>query len=317
MFLILHDHIFLMTWLRSVSPIRSSKIGQFKTHSGVLIDYLYMDNKSDITLVFINGWATTHEFEWSHQTKLPFNLVFHNSRGHGRSTIDSSPFLDSAANDLSELLEHLDIRSAHFVAHSMGSLILTIYATQNPTALDIKSLTFVCPPAGNPLTTFPLRSLRPGNLDPLLESFDGGVLGRLADFTHSVRLLRSLLHLATRGGGVNVGSEQFDFLLDNVLVRREGVRFALQSMVRDGDRVGALMDTIRHPSLLISGGRDFFVRATSIDEIRRRIPHATHAHFPDATHAPMFESAAHFNRTLAEFVIRADVQTDSPLPRAG
>ncbi len=52
------------------------------------------------------------------------NLIIHDPRGCGRSVVDQEVYtIDQMANDVVALLDHLGIRSAHVLGHSMGGRI--------------------------------------------------------------------------------------------------------------------------------------------------------------------------------------------------
>lgn len=52
------------------------------------------------------------------------NLIIHDPRGCGRSTVKQEVYtIDQMANDVVTLLDHLGIRSAHVLGHSMGGRI--------------------------------------------------------------------------------------------------------------------------------------------------------------------------------------------------
>ncbi|HEV8341751.1 MAG TPA: alpha/beta hydrolase [Candidatus Binatia bacterium] len=52
------------------------------------------------------------------------NLIIHDPRGCGRSTVKQEVYtIDQMANDVVALLDHLGIRSAHVLGHSMGGRI--------------------------------------------------------------------------------------------------------------------------------------------------------------------------------------------------
>ncbi len=52
------------------------------------------------------------------------NLIIHDPRGCGRSVVDQEVYtIDQMANDVVALLDHLGLRSAHVLGHSMGGRI--------------------------------------------------------------------------------------------------------------------------------------------------------------------------------------------------
>lgn len=88
------------------------------------IYYKDWGNPSGQPVVFSHGWPLNSD-NWESQmfflANHGFRTIAHDRRGHGRS---SQPWegnnMDTYADDLSELLEHLDIKNAMLVGHSTG-----------------------------------------------------------------------------------------------------------------------------------------------------------------------------------------------------
>jgi pimeloyl-ACP methyl ester carboxylesterase len=68
--------------------------------------------------------------------------------------------------------------------------------------------------------------------------------------------------------------------------------------------------TIRCPVLLISGGRSDLVSAKTVEEFQTLVPHARHAHLPQATHMLAGDDNDAFTNTVLEYL------ADLPTPRA-
>ncbi|MEV5830783.1 alpha/beta hydrolase [Spirillospora sp. NPDC052242] len=110
-------------------------MGYVKTRDGEEI--FYKDWGSGDPVVFIHGWPLNAD-AWEDQMRAVaengFRGVAHDRRGHGRS---SQPFtgydFDTFADDLNDLMEHLDLRNATLVAHSMGGGELARYIGRHGT----------------------------------------------------------------------------------------------------------------------------------------------------------------------------------------
>lgn len=82
-------------------------------------------------LLMLHGWTSSHQ-EW-----FPFlallagrhRVIRWDARGHGghRLICDTPPTVQRMANDLRNLIEHLDLHDAVAVGHSMGALTLWQY----------------------------------------------------------------------------------------------------------------------------------------------------------------------------------------------
>jgi len=76
-------------------------------------------------LIFLSAWTFQSNVWGSHVADLTsrgFRCVVPDRRGHGRSDAPSTGYdLDTLVDDLSGIMEQLDLRDAVLVAHSMGS----------------------------------------------------------------------------------------------------------------------------------------------------------------------------------------------------
>jgi non-heme chloroperoxidase len=88
------------------------------------VEIFYKDWGRGRPVVFSHGWPLNGD-AWQDQLKAVadagYRAVAHDRRGHGRSTPvwDGYDF-DTFADDLADLLDHLDLRDVTLVAHSMG-----------------------------------------------------------------------------------------------------------------------------------------------------------------------------------------------------
>ncbi|MGP2439868.1 alpha/beta fold hydrolase [Streptomyces sp. JW3] len=102
------------------------------------VEIFYQDWGSGRPVVFIHGWPLNGD-AWQDQLKAVadagFRGIAHDRRGHGRSTpvYDGYDF-DTFADDLNDLVHHLDLRDVTLVAHSMGGGELARYIGRHGTA---------------------------------------------------------------------------------------------------------------------------------------------------------------------------------------
>jgi 3-oxoadipate enol-lactonase len=79
------------------------------------------------TLVFVNSLGTDFRI-WQHvveHLRSDFNIVLHDKRGHGLSTLGTAPHrIETYAQDLATLLDKLKVKSAIAVGLSVGGLIV-------------------------------------------------------------------------------------------------------------------------------------------------------------------------------------------------
>lgn len=87
-------------------------------------DIFYRDWGTGPTIVFSHGWPLSSD-AWSGQmiffAQRGYRVIAHDRRGHGRSTPTSTHNdMNSYADDLATLLDHLNIKDAVLVGHSTG-----------------------------------------------------------------------------------------------------------------------------------------------------------------------------------------------------
>lgn len=94
------------------------------TRDGTTIYYKDWGPQDGPVVTFSHGWplsADAWEAQMFHLASHGFRCIGHDRRGHGRS---SQPWdgnhMDQYADDLAELLDHLDVRKAMMVGHSTG-----------------------------------------------------------------------------------------------------------------------------------------------------------------------------------------------------
>jgi non-heme chloroperoxidase len=101
------------------------------------VDVYYEDWGEGRPVVFIHGWPLNGD-AWQDQMKVVadngFRGIAHDRRGHGRSGRPWTGYdFDTFADDLNDLLTHLDVRDAALVAHSMGGGELARYIGRHGT----------------------------------------------------------------------------------------------------------------------------------------------------------------------------------------
>src|SRR3989338_5960245 len=104
-------------------------MGFAKTDGGSVYFEIYGEGKP---LVLICGITGSIDYYW--QAMLPeltrnFQVIVFDSRGMGKTEYSSKNFLiESIANDIFFLLDHLGIEKASLFGHSMGSCVAQVFA---------------------------------------------------------------------------------------------------------------------------------------------------------------------------------------------
>jgi non-heme chloroperoxidase len=97
----------------------------FTAPDGTPLYFTDFGRRGDPSAVFVSSWALDADM-WQYQT-VPLvargvRCVAYDRRGHGRSGRPAEGYdFDTLADDLSALLEHLDLRDVTLVSHSMGA----------------------------------------------------------------------------------------------------------------------------------------------------------------------------------------------------
>jgi len=107
-------------------------------------DIYYKDWGTGQPVIFSHGWPLSAD-AWDKQLQLVadngFRAIAHDRRGHGRS---SQPWngndMDTYADDLSELIEKLNLSNVILVGHSTGGGEITRYMGRHGTSLVSKAV---------------------------------------------------------------------------------------------------------------------------------------------------------------------------------
>jgi non-heme chloroperoxidase len=151
-------------------------MGTFTTKDGTEI--FYSDWGSGQPVVFSHGWPLTadaFEDQMFYFAERGFRVIGHDRRGHGRS---SRPLqgndMDTYADDLAELVAHLDLREAIHIGHSTGGGEVARYIGRHGTGRVAKAVLIGAVP--------PLMLKTPSNpLGLPIEVFDAIRAGVQAD----------------------------------------------------------------------------------------------------------------------------------------
>lgn len=234
-------------------------------------DIFYKDWGSGQPVMFCHGWplnSDSWESQMLHFANNGFRAIAHDRRGHGRS---SQPWdgndMDHYADDLAELIEHLDLTNLILFGFSTGGGEVARYIARHGTARVAK--------AGLICSVTPLMLQTPSNpYGTPIEVFDGMRANSLAN--------RSQLYLDLASGpffGFNrAGIERSQGLINSFWM--QGV---MGGHINTFDSIKAFSETdfredLTHfsmPTLIIHGSDDQIVpiRPSAL-ESKRLIPHA-------------------------------------------
>src|SRR5690606_5183460 len=105
----------------------------------------YTDQGEGQPIVFSHGWPLSSD-AWQVELKVfadaGYRTIAHDRRGHGRSSKTySGNNMDQYAQDLAELVEHLDLTNLILVGHSTGGGEVVRYAAQYGKGRVVKLVT--------------------------------------------------------------------------------------------------------------------------------------------------------------------------------
>jgi pimeloyl-ACP methyl ester carboxylesterase len=230
------------------------------------------------TIVFVHGACENSSF-WNHQKILAdrHRLVMLDLPGHGRSKpLDGEIEVEKYAKVVSEFVAKTCPDKAVIVGHSMGGAIALLTAIEHQGLLKGAVLVSTGAKLG------------------VLPSIREGLRSRFEETVRSV-----------------VGPRQF-----SAKTNLETIRFVTNEILRCGNRIGAAdyeacnnfdvrqkLHRINIPIQIIAGEEDKLTPIAWSTYMKENIPTSKLVVLRDASHLPMLERPAEFNRHLSEFVM--------------
>ncbi|HUI76672.1 MAG TPA: alpha/beta hydrolase [Bryobacteraceae bacterium] len=239
---------------------------------------------SGVPVVFLHP-ATGSVRVWEYQipafTAAGYRVIAFDRRGWGRTVVDpQGPQPGTAAEDLLALLDSLGIQRAHIVGSAAGGFVAFDFALSFPQRL--RSLIVANSVGGlqDPEFLEIGRRIRPSQFDAL---------------PPEVREVGPSYRAAHREGTQRwVDLEKIS--------RPEGPRAPAQPM---RNRITfPLLETIKLPTLLITGGADMYAPPPIQQSFAAHIKGAQTLVVPEAGHSTYWEQPEQFNRAVIDFIAR-------------
>ncbi|MDG6995426.1 MAG: alpha/beta hydrolase [Nitrososphaerota archaeon] len=243
---------------------------------GALVSY--EETGSGKSIVFVHGACENSSF-WNHQKTLGdrYRIVTVDLPGHGKSKpLDGQVEVKKYSDVVAEFVARICPDKAVLVGHSMGGAIALLNAIEHPQNLK-----------GAVLVTT-------GAKLGVLPSIREGLRTRFQDTVKSI-----------------VGPRQF-----SSKTNLEIIRFVTDQIMRCSNEIGAAdyeacnnfdvrqkLQTINLPIQIIAGEEDKLAPVTWSTYMKENIPKSRLVVLRDASHLPMLERPAEFNRHLNEFVL--------------
>ncbi len=269
----------------------------FTTKDGV--ELYYKDWGSGQPIVFCHGWPLNSD-SWESQmiflADQGYRCIAHDRRGHGRS---SQPWdgndMDHYADDLAELLEHLDVTNAVLFGFSTGGGEVARYIGRHGTKRVAKAgLISAVPPLM--LKT----EANPGGLP--MDVFDGIRAAQLAN--------RSQLYLDLPGGPF-YGFNRPGAAVSQGMIQSWWTQGMMGGHKNTHDSIKAFSETdftddlkkFTIPTLIIHGDDDQVVPIDAAGRASKTlVPHATLIEYPGAPHGLTDTHKDQVNTDLLAFI---------------
>jgi pimeloyl-ACP methyl ester carboxylesterase len=271
-------------------------------YSGNLGGVFYFDSepvsdKPSVILIHGNGdEADTWRHVFSSLAKS-FRVLALDLPGFGRSLPAENADLDSFASALSKFIDSLKLSSVHLVGSSMGALICTMYAGQNPNRVASLTLVGGANLDSGDLETNPgIKSL----LEPGIgEGYYNGLrtLGQDAAFASLEPYYANLQAMP---------QSDLEFLNERVWARvwsdtqRDAFLAALRSLF--GSRPPTTNKLEKLPLQLIWGEHDHIVPILAAEQLQKSLPQAKLEVIGGAGHLPHQEQPTAFLKVLESFL---------------
>lgn len=258
----------------------------------------YKDWGTGQPILFSHGWPLSGD-AWSVQmlffAEKGYRVIAHDRRGHGRS---DQPWngnnMDQYADDLSELIEKLDLKDVILVGHSTGGGEVAHYIGRHGNSRVAKAVLVGAVP--------PLMLKTASNPEGTpIEVFDGIRKGTRSDRSQFFKDLTLPFYGFNREGAkVNEGLRE-NFWLQGMVGSIKG----LYDCVREFSEVDYTDDLkkIEVPTLVIHGDDDQIVPIAAAGEKTAKIvKNATLKVYPGAPHGLAETEADKFNADVLEFI---------------
>ncbi len=228
-------------------------------------------------IVFVHGACENSSF-WNHQRILSdrFKIITIDLPGHGKSSPLSREIeIRNYSDIVSEFLSRTCKEPPILVGHSMGGAITLLNAIEHSNSL--KGVVLVC--SGAKLGVLP--------------SIREGLRSRFEETVKAV--------VGPRQFSSKTNLETIRFVTNEILKCNNGIAASDYEACNSFD-VRQKLQSIQIPVLIIAGEEDKMTPATWSSYLKENIPKSKLIVMRDASHLPMLERPAEFNRHLIEFV---------------
>ncbi|HEV8725167.1 MAG TPA: alpha/beta fold hydrolase [Candidatus Binatia bacterium] len=234
-----------------------------------------------VPVVFLHP-ATGSTLIWLYQQPVfanaGFRVIAYSRRNHYNSDLAPENDPGTGSEDLHNLMEFLGVEKFHAVSSAAGGSVATDYAFSHPERVLSLTVSSNNLAARNGYIAETAARIRPKEEKDLLRWF--------WELGPSYR--------AANPGGVEKWNE-----LTHRSVTGKGARQNLANLVTP-----AKLETLKAPTLLITGAADLVTPPSSMRMIARHIPDNEVVIVAESGHSPYWEQPEYFNRTVIDFIRR-------------
>ena len=259
----------------------------------------YRDVGSGCAVLLIHGWTLDLD-QWEPQVEAlaaSFRVIRLDRRGFGLSS--GRPSLAADVADLSALCRHLGLKQVAAVGMSQGARVAARLAAIAPELLSC--IVLDGPPAGVD------GAAAAGNGDVPVAEFRNLVRDRGMAAFRDAWARHPLGQLRSRDPGPRE-------LLERMIARYRGEDLQEPTVNATESWDCPALESIRKPTLVITGALDLESRRNAADLIARKLPLAERAVVPDAGHLANLDNPQAYNTLLLRF-LQQHAGARPPLPR--
>ncbi|WCK53733.1 alpha/beta hydrolase [Aneurinibacillus sp. Ricciae_BoGa-3] len=236
-------------------------------------------------IVFVHGLGGSLNI-WNSQVNVCsryYKTIAYDLRGSGRTETSIPEYsISQFVEDLTDLLEQESVESAHFIGHSMGTLIVQHFAIRYPE--KVKSLALVggiieIPPAGKDGLAARSELVKEKGMDAVADAITEGGLSAYTKFANPalVGLVRELLQRNDA----------------------EGYAASCRALA---DAKAIDHQEVTQPVLLVVGDEDKTSPVRMAQQLYKGFPNAKLEVIPDCGHWATIEKPNDVNRALLNFL---------------
>ncbi|WP_165872083.1 alpha/beta fold hydrolase [Natrarchaeobius halalkaliphilus] len=238
------------------------------------------------TVVLVHGLGSTLS-TWegvAQSLSSSYQVVRFDLRGSGRSDVPDGPYdLETWVDDIDGILAELDVETAHFVGHSLGSIISMRYALEHPDAVSSLSLAAAGP--GMP-------EEKVSEAQTVVDAIESDGMEAHADTE-----VEESLSPHTRETRPELAGLYRDLILNN---DPDGYVASMRGLM-NADLRGDLAD-VPVPTLLIAAENDVVTPPVASFIISDRIPDSEVTVLQHAGHMAQLETPAELARSVHDFI---------------